>query len=97
MGSAKTLRDRQILDLDKYSVPVLTRYEDRNSMANSIEVRNPFLDHRLVNFCLSLPENYKIRNGWSKFILRESMKELPNEIRWRARQKRFRNTGSFMA
>jgi len=89
IGSAKTLRDRQILDLDKYSVPVLTRYEDRNSMANSIEVRNPFLDHRLVNFCLSLPENYKIRNGWSKFILRESMKELPNEIRWRRDKKGF--------
>jgi len=86
---AKSLRDRQILDIDKYSVPILTRYEDRNSMANSIEVRNPFLDHRLVNFCLSLPDSYKIGKGWSKFILRQSMHELPQEIRWRRDKKGF--------
>jgi len=87
--TASSLRKTQILDIDRYSIPALTRYEDRNSMANSIEVRNPFLDHRLVNFCLSLPDNYKIRNGWSKFILRASMQELPKEIRWRRDKKGF--------
>lgn len=78
-----TLQERQILDIDKYSVPALTHYEDRNSMAHSLEIRLPFLDHRLVSFVLSLPVSFKLNNGWSKYILRKSMYELPYEIRWR--------------
>ena len=74
---------RQIADIDRYSVPNLNHYEDRNSMAFSLEMRIPFLDHRLVNFALSLKPEYKIRNGWSKYILREAVPELPNSIRWR--------------
>ncbi|GAB5045787.1 asparagine synthase (glutamine-hydrolyzing) [Thermodesulfovibrio sp. TK110] len=77
------IRERQILDIDKYSVPALTHYEDRNSMAHSLEIRLPFLDHRLVNLLLSLPPQMKIRNGWTKYILRKSLFELPNDIRWR--------------
>jgi asparagine synthase (glutamine-hydrolysing) len=62
----------------------LLRYADRNSMAHSREVRLPFLDHELVEFIFSLPSNFKIRNGWTKWLLRESMKDkLPNEIVWR--------------
>ena len=45
---------RQIADIECYSIPALTRYEDRNSMAHSLEVRHPFLDHRLVDFALKL-------------------------------------------
>jgi asparagine synthase (glutamine-hydrolysing) len=77
------LRDRQIADLDRYSVPVLTHYEDRNPMAHSLELRHPFLDHRLVNFLLNLPAEWKIRNGWTKYVMRESLPELPRAIRWR--------------
>ncbi len=77
------LRQRQIADIDHYSVPALAHYEDRNSMAHSLEVRHPFLDHRLVNFVTSLPAAYKIRNGWTKYILRDSVPELPKAIRWR--------------
>ena len=59
----------------------LLRYADRNSMAHGREVRLPFLDHQLVEFIFSLPSHYKIRNGWTKWILRESMKNiLPVEI-----------------
>jgi len=83
------MRERQIADIDLFSIPALTRYEDRNSMAYSLEVRNPFLDHRLVNLVTSLPTNYKIRNGWSKYILRESLPELPREVRWRRDKKGF--------
>lgn len=62
----------------------LLRYADRNSMANSIEVRLPFLSHQLVEFVFSLPEHYFIRNGWTKFILRNSMQGiLPKNIQWR--------------
>ncbi len=60
----------------------LLRYADRNSMAHSREVRLPFLDHKLVEFIFSLPSKYKIRNGWTKWILRQSMTELPKQIAW---------------
>ncbi len=48
---------------------------DRMSMAHSLEVRPPFLDHRLVEFAAKLPENLKIRGGTLKFILRDLMKD----------------------
>lgn len=83
------LIDKQKSDIDKYSVPIMTRFEDRNSMAHSLEIRLPFLDHRLVNFLVNIPTDFKIRNGWSKYILRESMNELPKEIRWRNDKKGF--------
>jgi len=77
------VESRQIADIEKYSVPALTHYEDRNSMAHSLEVRHPFLDHRLVEFLVSLPPEWKIRNGWTKHVLRQAFPELPNAIRWR--------------
>ena len=62
----------------------LLRYADRNSMAHGREVRLPFLSHELVEFIFSLPANFKIRNGWTKWLLRETMKDkLPESIVWR--------------
>ena len=62
----------------------LLRYADRNSMAHGREIRLPFLDHELVEFVFSLPANFKIRQGWTKWLLREVMKDkLPPEIIWR--------------
>jgi asparagine synthase (glutamine-hydrolysing) len=62
----------------------LLRYADRNSMAHGREVRLPFLSHELVEFIFSLPAHFKIRNGWTKWLLRKSMeKSLPTEITWR--------------
>lgn len=60
----------------------LLRYEDRNSMRFSIEARTPFADSlKLIEYVFSLPSTYKIHNGFSKYILRESMKGIvPNEI-----------------
>lgn len=56
----------------------LLRYADRNAMAHSIEVRLPFLSHKLVEFVFSIPDELIYRNGKTKFILREAMKqELP--------------------
>lgn len=80
---ANSLGERQILDIDRYSVPALTHYEDRNAMAHSLEIRHPFLDHRLVEFAVALPPEQKLHNGWTKSILRESLPELPPSIRWR--------------
>jgi asparagine synthase (glutamine-hydrolysing) len=66
------------------SLPALLRYEDRNSMAHSIEARVPFLDARLVDFAFTLPEKLKIRGVTTKYVLREAMRGLiPEEIRTR--------------
>jgi len=89
LGRSGNMRLRQINDIEKYSIPALTHYEDRNSMAASIEVRLPFLDYRLVDFLVNLPTDMKLQGGWSKFILRESLTELPEAIRWRKDKKGF--------
>jgi len=61
----------------------LLRYADRNSMAHSREVRLPFLYHELVEFIFSLPANYKIHEGFTKWILRTAMQDyLPQNIVW---------------
>lgn len=62
----------------------LLRYADRNSMAFGREVRLPYLNHDLVRFIFSLQPQFKIRDGWTKWILRNSYKdELPAKICWR--------------
>jgi len=83
-------RFRNIVDrygyllLTQGTLPSFLRYEDRNSMANSIEARVPFLDHRLVEFLFSVPPSQKLRKGMTKFILRNCMKGiLPEKVRRR--------------
>jgi asparagine synthase (glutamine-hydrolysing) len=62
----------------------LLRFADRNSMAHSREVRLPFLNKELAEFCFSLPDDYKLNLGWTKFVMRKSFDGvLPNEICWR--------------
>jgi asparagine synthase (glutamine-hydrolysing) len=59
----------------------LLRYADRNSMAHSREVRLPFLDHRLVEFVFKLPDRFLVRDGWTKWILRQAFPDcVPGEI-----------------
>ncbi len=66
------------------SVKSLLRFADRNSMAHSREVRLPFLSHPLIEFVFSLPDDFLLTEGWTKWILRESMKNtLPDNICWR--------------
>ena len=61
----------------------LLRYADRNAMRFGLEVRLPFLSHELVEFVFSLPPQFKIRQGWRKWILRQSMENrLPRTITW---------------
>lgn len=74
----------QVLEMTSTNLPVLLRYEDKNSMAHSIEARLPFLDYRAVETALSLPGSCKIRDGWSKWVLRRGMEgRLPDSILWR--------------
>ncbi|MDQ3844372.1 MAG: asparagine synthase C-terminal domain-containing protein, partial [Bacteroidota bacterium] len=67
-----------------FGLEELLRYADRNSMAHSREVRLPFLNHELVEFVFSVPAHYKIRAGWTKWILRHTYQKLVDErIIWR--------------
>jgi asparagine synthase (glutamine-hydrolysing) len=62
----------------------LLRYADRNAMAHGREPRLPFLSHELVEFVFTLPAHFKIREGWTKWLLRKTMEpSLPADITWR--------------
>jgi asparagine synthase (glutamine-hydrolysing) len=75
---------RQSNELYHRILPMLLRYEDKNAMAFSVETRLPFLDPDLVEFLLNIDEALKVRNGWSKYLLRKANEGLlPNEIVWR--------------
>lgn len=72
------------------SLQTLLRYEDRNSMAFSIEARTPFLDYRLVELFLEIPGEYKLRGGWTKPFLRQAMMaRMPDKVRLRVDKKGF--------
>jgi len=62
-------------------------FVDRLSMAHSVEVRPPFLDHRLVEFAATIPGSMKIKNGREKSILKKAVQGLiPDEILWRRKE-----------
>ncbi|WP_343636896.1 asparagine synthase (glutamine-hydrolyzing) [Fluviicola sp.] len=83
-GFKNRLNEALLDSLTKNSLQTLLRYADRNAMANSREVRLPFLSHELVEFTFSLPASYKIYEIWTKAILRFSLSDsLPSEIVWR--------------
>ncbi|MDI9572100.1 MAG: asparagine synthase C-terminal domain-containing protein, partial [Candidatus Cloacimonadota bacterium] len=66
------------------SLQTLLHFEDRLTMANSVESRVPFLDYRLVDFVFSLPSQYKVQPPYTKVIHRFAMKDLiPEEIYYR--------------
>ena len=72
------------------NLPALLRFEDRNSMAFSVESRVPFLDHRLVEFAFALPSAIKFRGGYAKRVLRDAMNGLlPEPVAMRARKMGF--------
>lgn len=79
---------RQMSDVTKFSLPTLLRYEDRNSMAHSVESRLPFMDYELIEFGLALPETLKLRNGYGKWLLRQAIRGRIPEVIRSARYKR---------
>lgn len=67
------------------SLQTILRFEDRNSMAASIEARAPFLDYRLVEHCLAQPAHALMRDGYTKSLLRRALRGvLPESVRLRA-------------
>jgi asparagine synthase (glutamine-hydrolysing) len=92
-GSDRNLLD-EILSLDEQAVriyqirtmflPRFLKWDDRNSMSFSVEARYPFLDHELINLCLSFAPETLYQKGWTKVPLRIGLKnELPIKVRLR--------------
>lgn len=71
---SRNLNERLKQDVTQYSTPNLLRYEDKNSMAFSLESRVPFLDSELVEFTFGLPIDQKIKRGWTRYVYRNAMK-----------------------
>lgn len=66
------------------TLPTLLRNYDRYSMINGVEIRMPFMDHRIVSFAFSLPWTSKIKNGFTKSIIRDSLSDfMPKKIAYR--------------
>ena len=85
-------------ELTRTRLPALLRYEDRLSMAHSIESRVPFLDHRLVELAFALPDDVKRHGGWSKYALRRALDGLlPDSRRLAARQEGLSDAGRQLA
>jgi asparagine synthase (glutamine-hydrolysing) len=78
------LNDILYFNTMQFGLEELLRYADRNSMAHSREVRLPFLNYELVQFIFSVPSSFKIKDGFTKQLLRISMNDfLPASIVWR--------------
>jgi asparagine synthase (glutamine-hydrolysing) len=77
----------QYLDMKLYLQESVLVKVDRASMACSLEVRAPFLDHELVEFVVGLPSHYKLRKLTSKYILKKALKNcIPDEIIQRSKK-----------
>jgi len=75
------IQNLQYRDLFYTKIPRALRFNDRVSMASSVELREPFLDYRLVEFAFAQPQEYKIKNGQKKWMLRQiAQKYLQNDI-----------------
>lgn len=75
------LRNHLMTQISTMPLPALLRYEDRNSMAFSVESRVPFMDYRLIEFTLGLPEDLVYRRGERKYILRKAFRGIvPDKI-----------------
>jgi asparagine synthase (glutamine-hydrolysing) len=81
--TVKQLNDVLYYNTMQHGLQELLCYADKNSMAQSVEVRLPFLQHDLVEFVYSLPAEYKIAQGYTKYILRKTATTLlPAALVW---------------
>jgi asparagine synthase (glutamine-hydrolysing) len=75
---------RRVYEIRTMFLPRLLKWEDRNSMGFSVEGRYPFLDHELIELCLSMDMQALFKAGWTKWPLRLGLKNsLPDKILWR--------------
>ncbi len=74
--SYNNIKEMQIKEIMSLQLPHLLKYEDRSSMANSIEARVPFIDHNVVEIAISMNDDFKIKDGKTKYFLRLILDEL---------------------
>ncbi len=86
-GTEDALLQAQYADINSYLVGDIHAKVDRASMANSLEVRAPFLDYTLVEWGLGLPPALKLRGGEGKYVLKRALEPLlPRELIYRRKQ-----------
>ena len=89
INQSKNIYDLQVFEIQSHQLRTLLMYEDKNSMAVSIETRLPFLDYKAVETAISMKCDYKIQGGWTKYPLRKSGNDnniFPPELAWRERK-----------
>jgi asparagine synthase (glutamine-hydrolysing) len=80
----RNARETHRQSLEYPLIPYALELADKAAAACSVEASYPFFDRRLVEFCLALPADQKLRAGWRRSILRRAMQGiLPPEIQWR--------------
>lgn len=80
----KSFRKQLYIDFSQTMLPRILKNFEMVSMANSIEVRMPFLDHRLVSYVFGLPDTDLINHGYTKYILRKAMQDkLDDKVNFR--------------
>jgi asparagine synthase (glutamine-hydrolysing) len=82
----QTEREYQLKILKSPAQAAALETLDRSAAAFGIEPRLPFVDRRLMEFCLSLPASQKLHHGWSRVVMRRAMKRLPRKIAWRRKK-----------
>ena len=82
-----TLTDSLRVSVARSALPLYLRVDDRNAMAHAVEVRMPFLDHRLVSLAFRLGARWKLRGQYTKMVLREAMEgRVPEIVRTRVKK-----------
>jgi asparagine synthase (glutamine-hydrolysing) len=89
-GPSDDIHQRMIENMTHWRMNYWLRIDNQNSMGVPMELRLPFLDHRLLEFVFILPVEFLIRNGWMKWLLRSAMEGLlPNDVTWRKQKMGF--------
>jgi asparagine synthase (glutamine-hydrolysing) len=79
-----TLNQQLYISVHETVLPTLLRNYDRYSMAHGVEIRMPFMDHRIISLAFAIPWTSKIRQGFSKAIVRDAMAPfMPHEVAYR--------------
>ncbi len=72
--------ERHLSDITSAEIPYSLEILDKLAAWHGIQLRYPFFDRRLIEFCLSLPAELKLQQGWTRYVLRESMRGLLPEV-----------------
>ncbi|MBW4602450.1 MAG: lasso peptide isopeptide bond-forming cyclase [Calothrix sp. FI2-JRJ7] len=79
-----TVREQHWYSLTQGVLPFVLEQIDRCTANCSIEARHPFMDKRLIEFCLALPAEQKLSQGWGRMVMRRALEGiLPEKVQWR--------------